>query len=363
MLPYVEILEERANKLGLNKIALVEPSECWFELSYYEIGEFELDATATTKNMTALKKGNYIKLPNKSYIWVIKSIKYSYNEGVRTITAKGYEAKWLLSLRVIRQPLELPTNLAQAVYNLVAGNLGNGANLVRQIQYFTPLLSSVSVTLSDTQAPRANLSEFVLNLLKSNKLGSIVTYDNGRLNYKIVQGQDKSASVRFSQSYDNLLQSEYSSNDSEIATNALVVSTVEDVDYLQTYDLGAKGVDRAEILINSNISTEYTPTGATDPIKLDLTKASDLALYYSWQRQEGKNELANHIASQEVNSTLDLVNSIYEFEDDYFIGDIVGVQDDYFNYKASARITKITIKQDAEGYGIEADYETVKEGV
>lgn len=354
MIPYIEII----NKNTLKVTTLVEPQECWFELSYFDAGECELYCVALSTNLANLLKGNYLKIPNKPYIWVITSLNYTYVEGVPMIDAKGYEAKWLLTKRVIQTPLELPTSLAQAVYNLVYNNLGAGADAARQIAGFNVELSTITTTLSDTQAPRGNLLEFILNLLQSYNLGSIVTYENEELTFKIIQGQDLSASIRFSQSLDNLLSSSYYTDDSSVGTNALVVSTVDDVDYLQVYDEGQTGVDRNEILINSNISTEYTPTDATETVKLDLTNDDDLALYQSWLQQEGRTGLAEYVEQNEVSSTLDLVNSNYEFENDYYIGDLVGVIDEYFNYNAAARIIKFTFKQDSGGYGEEAEYST-----
>ena len=354
MIPYVEIIDKNTLKV----IALVEPNECWFELSYFDVGECELYCVALPTNLANLLKGNYLKIPNKPYIWVITSLNYTYVDGVPMIDAKGKEAKWLLNKRVIRAPIELPSQVALAVEQLVYNNLGAGAATVRQIAGFNVYTSGITTTLADTQGARANLMEFVNNLLKTYNLGSIVTYENEQLLYKVIQGQDLSASIRFSQSLDNLIQSSYFTDDSSIGTNALVVSTVDDVDYWQVYDEGATGVDRAEILINSNLSTEYTPQGATDPVKLDLTNPTDLALYYSWLQQEGRTGLAEYVENNEVTSTLDLINSNYEFENDYFIGDLVGVTDEYFNYNATARIIKFTFKQDSGGYGEEADYST-----
>ena len=355
MIPYVEIIK----KDTLKKIALIEPSDCWFELSFFDWGEFELYCVASQANISNLQKGNYVKLPNEPYVWVITSLNYTYVEGVPMISAKGYSAKWLLHKRVIQAPIGLPSQVALAVEQLVYNNLGSGAAAARQVAGFTVYTSGITTTLVETQAARANLGDFINELLKSYNLGSIVIYENETLIFKVIQGQDVSASVRLSQSLDNLLESAYNTDDNNLATNALVVSTVDDVDYVQTADDGATGVDRAEVLISSNISTEYTPNGATDPVKLDLTNATDLALYKSWLAQEGYTQLANYIVTNELSSKLGLINSNYEFENDYNVGDIVGVQDEYFNILATARITKITIKQDAEGYGIEAEYSTL----
>lgn len=349
MIPYIEIID----KYTVKPFALIEPSECWFELSYYDIGEFEIYAIASKKNLAALKKGNYVKIPNKRYVWVITNVQYTFTAGgARMISAKGKEAKWLLHKRVIQAPLQLPLTLTNAILKLFNDNIiGTGASDPRHINNFELELINIDINLTDTQAPRGNLLEFVNNLLKTYNCGSIVVYDAGVLKYKIIRGQDKRQNIRFSQSLDNLLSSKYFTNDESVATNALVVSTIEEVDYTQTYDKGATGIDRAEILVNSNLSTKYQDANG---VEQETTPNSQL--YKGWQVEEGKKELTNHITIEEVSGEIDLNNSNYLFEKDFFIGDIVVVQDEYFNFIIEPRILKYTISQDANGYAEIADY-------
>lgn len=348
MIPYIEIID----KYTLKPFALIEPSECWFELSYFEVGEFEIYARATPKNLNALKKGHYVKIPNKRYVWVITSISYSYTAGgTRMISAKGYEAKWLLYKRIIQTPLQLPLTLTAAVYKLVNDNLGDNASEARKITGFSFELINIDINLTDTQATRGNLGEFVNNLLKTYGCGSQVVYEDGQLKYKILQGQDKRQTIRFSQSLDNLIASSYFSSDEELATSALVVSTVEDIDYTKEYDKGATGIDRAEILINSNLSTKYEDANG---VEQETTPTS--TLYQSWQVEEAKEELTNHVTLEEVNGEIDLINSKYTFGTDYTLGDVVLIQDEYFNFFITPQILKYTFKQDAKSYGEEAEY-------
>lgn len=347
MIPYVEVLD----KYTLKKIAPVETNECWFELSFYDYGEFELSCIANQKNLNTLKKGRFVKIPNKRFVWVITSVTYIHKSGVRMILAKGYGAKRLLHNRIIQQPVELKGTITSAVYKLVNDNLGAGASAVRQIPNFVVDTNNLLIDITGTQATRNNLGEFTNNLLKTYNCGSIVVYDNGKLKFQILNGEVKTQSVRFSQSFDNLLESQYYTSDEELATNALVVSTVDDIDYSQEYDTDKKGIDRVEILVNSNLSTKYEDANGNE---LETSPTSDL--YKGWQREEGKNELSKHTVIEEVDGELDLDNSRYKFDEDFFIGDIVKVQEEYFGYYFYPRITKYTIKQDTNGYGEEASY-------
>lgn len=357
MIPYLEIRD----KYTLKTVALVEPQEFWLELSYQDIGEFEVYCRATKTNLQFIQKGRYITIPNKRFIWVITSVRYTFTAGgARMISATGYEAKWLLNKRCILTPKELQGTITNAVYGLVNHALGSGANVVRKVVGFTVDTNELLIDISGTQAPRGNLLEFVTALLKQYNCGSIVEFANGVLKYRIFTGEVKTKSVRFSQSLDNLLSSDYFTDDAEKATFSLVVSTVEteqadgskkDIEYAKEYDNGATGIDRAEIYTDSNLSTKYEDANGEEK---ETTPNS--ALYQGWLREEAKNKLAEHITLEEINGEIDIANSSYKFDEDFFIGDLVGVQDDYFNFFVNPRITKYTFKQNAESYGEEAEY-------
>ena len=358
MIPYVEIIREMEDG-SLKVFSFIEPSECWFELKYHGFGEFELYCTATRKNLTALKKGYYVKIPNRRFGWVITSIQYEFKaeSGVRMISAKGYELKWLLKKRIIQKPVQLSTNLFQAVHGLVDANIGEGASEERRIPFFKSVQNSETITIPDTQAPRGNLGEYVDTLLKAHSCGSTAFFVEGGANtlgiaFGAYKGQNKANSVRFSQSFDNLLSSTYFSNDENVGSFALVVSKIDDVDYPMEVDKGSKGSKRSEILVESNISTEYTPATGGDPIKTEPTSA----LYKGWQEEEGKNKLAERTTIEEVSGEIDLQNSLFKFDEDFFLGDVVRVQDEYFDFFLDTRIEKATIKQDSSGYGEEIEY-------
>lgn len=347
-IPYIEIIDAKS----LKKIKKVEPQECWFELSYYDVGQFQIYCRATQNNLDALKKWRYVKIPNKPYVWLITAVRYTFTAGgTRMISATGYDLKWLLHLRIIQKPIELLGTITSAIYKLVNNNLGTGASIERKIEGFTVDTNDLLIDISGTQAPRGNLLEFVNNLLKTYNCGSIITYENETLKYKVLNGSVKTRSVIFSQSFDNLLSSEYLSDDEALATNALVVSTIEELDYELPYDTGAKGIERKEILISSNLSTKYVDANGAEK---ETTPTS--ALYRGWQEQEAVKVLAENTTLEEIKGEIDLVNSSYEFETDFFIGDMVRIQDEYFNFYANARILKYTFKQDANGYGEEAEY-------
>ena len=361
MIPYVEIRDKKTYKT----LAIIEAQECWFELCYQDVGEFEIYCRASKVNLFALQKGRFVTIPNKPYIWFITSVQYTFTAGgARMISATGYEAKWLLNKRCILSPKELNGTITSAIYGLVSANIGATASTARKIVGFDVSTNDLPIDISGTQAPRENLLAFVTTLLKANGCGHIATLENGAIRYTVFEGEDKTQSVRFSQSLDNLLSSEYLTDDSKVANYALVVSTFDETttdangveqkrktDYTQAVDTGATGIDRAEIVVSSNLSTKYEDATGTEQ---ETTPTSDL--YKGWQKAEGETALTEHITIEEINGEIDIVNSNYTFAEDFFMGDLVRVQDDYFNFGAATLITKYTFKQDANGYGEEAEY-------
>lgn len=369
MIPYIEVLKWNAAKTELNAFALIEPSECWFEISYYNKGEFEIYAAATIKNLNALKKGNYVKIPHKPFIWGIKSLQYEFNsDGARMISAKGYEAaKDILAKRIIRDPLNLTGNLADGLERLLSGNLGTDAAAVRQISgIIWAWDDGLTGKTTDAQATRGNLWDYVSNLLKLYKFGAVSTLDNGKILYSTVNGMDKSDSVKFSQSFDNLISATYYTSDEEKKTDCQIVSTFNEQetsggtqrtvshDYIAYYpadEAGASGIDRDEITLQSNLSTKVKNADGTET---EVAPSSED--FVSMQQSEGAATLAEKQTVTEFNGEIDLVNSQYNFGEDFFIGDLVKIRDEYFGYEAVARVIKFTIKQDASGYGEEAEF-------
>lgn len=351
MLPYVEILD----KYTLKKVAIIEPNETWGELSFFDIGECEVYCRATDYNLKYLKKGCFVKYPNNKYLWVITSIKYEFNkDGARMISATGKEAKYIIGKRAILTPRQLPTTLGGALGVLLEENIvfSDDPNPnPRRIENFEYGILDTT-PISDIQATRGNLLDFILTLAKTYNKGVQVVYKDGKLFFEIIADTDRSKRVLFGQSMDNLLVSTYYASDEEERTFAKVISEVEDVEYFGFEDKGKVGIDRSELVIESNVSNKYTPEGATEEITIEPSDP----LYQTWLNEEGKTNLTEHKAVEEVSGEIDIVNSSYEFDKDFTLGDLVGVKDEYFNYSFTTRILKITFKQDTKGYSEEIEY-------
>ena len=365
MIPYVEALAWNTGKTALETVTLVEPSECWFEVSYYGIGECEIYAPATVFNLSALQKGRFVKMPHVGFLWVLISVEYHFSaDGARMISARGIEAKSVAAKRIIRDPLAFTsTNLQTAMNALFSRNLGADASAARKIGGLVYDFSAVSGKTTDAQAPRENLLDYTQALLKTYAVGIVSTLNaSGKILLSAIEGQDKSGTVIFSQSFDNLISATFFTSDENKKTNAQVVSSFsqddETVDYVQYEPAesgGASGIDRAEIIVQANLATKVTNADGTET---DLDPASDE--YIAMQKAAGAAALGEHQTVTEFNGEIDLEHSGYTFGVDFTVGDLVAIRDEYFGIgtrpSATARVTKYTFKQDAGGYGEQAEY-------
>ena len=343
VIPYIEIISPSTFK----PIQIIEPRECWFELSYYDVGEFEIYAPATQKNLDVLQKGNFIKIPNMFYIWVITNIEYTYTAGgSRMISAKGYECVWLLKKAIVRHNLQLPKAVTAAFVKLI-----NTFFIPYYPTGYGYQLINIDTELSDTMATRSNLLEYLNKMTAAYGCGINSVYNGAGVDFRLWQGQDRSTTVKFSQSYDNLLSFKYLSDDTEKANTAYVVAKVNDVEYATSYSTA--NYNKIIIIVESSLSNKYTDENGNE-LELDLTKTSDYNLFISWLKEEGKLELAKHTTKTEITSEIDLKNSKYEFDKDYMLGDIVEIKDEFFNITTKQRVVKYTIALESTGKVTEA---------
>ena len=357
MIPYLEVLDKYTRK----RFEIIEPSEFWSELSYYGVGEFEIYTKATNRALASLVNGNYIKMPNKPYLWVIEKVeKLTDADNGVMISATGREAKAILANRIISKQTQLATDLKTAVNALINNNAGATATaLVRQITGLVVEDSEVSQAIEETQVSYENLLSYTDELLKAYECGAKLRIGEDKsLLYKIYKGRDKSATVIFSQMFDNLLSGNYSIDESNYRNFAYVGGQGEGservFDTVQAEE--ASGIDRREVFIDAkDISAKYTDAAGEEK-ELDLTTTAGRNTYKGWLRERGKKDFAKYRREEAFNGNIDTKGSNKVFGRDYDLGDIVRVQDNRIGAYILPRVLKWTINQTASTYEEKIQY-------
>ena len=347
MIPYVEIRD----KYTRLPFATCEPSECWFELVYYGVGEFEVYTRATRSALASLKDGNYITLPHKPFAWVIEKVEKTFEAGRGyTISARGRQAKAILGKRIINEQTQLANDLTTAVFGLIRKHAGTGATEARKIDGLERLESVVIQPITEAQVSYKNLLTYTDELLQAYEAGSELSIvDAGDFVYRLYNGVDRSDRIIFSQTFDNLLSSSHARNIEAWRTFALIGGQGEGTArILQECDAfpSLRGIDRAEMFIDAkDISSKYTDAAGVEK-ELDLTKAADLATYKGWLLARGETTLAQNAIVETFEGEIDTNATRYKFGEDFYLGDRVRVQDDRMGVFITPRILKCTMRQD-----------------
>lgn len=356
MISYVEV---RTKNTRL-PFAIIEPLECWFELVYYGVGEFEVYTRATKTALAALKEGNYITIPHKPYIWVIEDVEFQYEAGRGyTISARGRQAKAILGKRIINAQTQLPSDLTTAVFELIRKHAGENAGEDRKIDGLEELTSLTIQPITETQVSYANLLTYTDELLQAHEVGAELTLtEAATFRYNIYEGADRSDIIIFSQTFDNLISSKYKRSTAALRNYALIGGQGEGAErVLQEYNAAPslRGIDRAEMFVDAkDVSSKYTDRDGTEK-ELDLTTAADLATYKKWLTERGQAQTAATAQIDSFEGEIDTAATPYKFGEDFYLGDRVRVQEDFLGVYITPRILKFTMRQDRT-YGEIVEY-------
>lgn len=347
MISYVEVRD----KYSRLPFATIEPAECWFELTFYGVGNFQVYARASKTALAALQNGNYISLPHLPFIWLIEDVHATY--GARSgymISATGRQAKAILGKRIINAQTLLPKDLTTAVFGLIRKHAGAEAGDVRKIEGLTELTSAIAQAITETQVSYENLLTYTDNLLQAHEVGAELTItEAAAFRYNLYGGVDRSNEIIFSQTFDNLLSSSYRRNAANVRNYALIGGQGEGRErILAEYNASPslRGIDRAEMFVDAkDISSKYTDASGHEQ-ELDTTTAAGLATYKGWLLERGKEKTAEYVQIETFEGEIDTEATPYNFGTDFYLGDRVRVQDNFLGAYITPRILKFTMRQD-----------------
>ena len=374
MIEYVEIRNAENREI----IGIVDnaSSVIWHSV-YYGVGDFEIYAPCTALNIELLQIDNYVTQPNDKNIGVIENIQITYNaQDGRMIVATGRFAKALLDRRLIYKmsgnsvsPTIISGNVENAARSLVSQNavacaFDNSRNISGLVLGASAGTSKVIVdeagTATQKQVTYENLLSYTDELLAEYKMGAYCELNEGNeIAYKVFDGADRSVDnvgnnqpIIFSQEFDNLITSDYLCETEEYKTAALVGGEGEGTARFCTLfkPSGLSGLDLRETFINaSSNSKTYKDDDGTEHTLTD-------AEYEQTLKALGQQKVAGLSITETFNGEVDLINSSFKYgeNEDFYLGDIVTVQDNGIGLYMNTRVLEILETQDESGYTIVA---------
>lgn len=366
MIEFVEIRDTTRTVIGIIDTA---QSVIWHSV-YYGVGDFEIYAQATQKHLDLLSVGNYVTRQDNDEVGIIEQIKISYTQqNGLMITASGRFAKSILASRVIYalsgksvKPAILSGKVEEAVRKVVSDNaIACAFDSNRNISILQlGALANIPDIIVDYEGKAAqkqvscdNLMTYTDDLLQEYELSARVLLDDNTkmLKYSVYKGTDRSAYIVFSQEFDNLVESEYEFNRADEKNMALIGGEGEGIDRFYSALVGSKtGFQRREIFIDaSSMNKKYKDDKDVEHTYTDTEYKSLLDL-------QGQQELALRTVLEQFNGKIDITNGIWQINRDFYIGDVVTIQDNNIGKYSKVRIVEVLEAQDENGYTVEAVY-------
>ena len=369
MIDLVEIKDADRVTIGVIDVA---SSIIWRSV-YYGVGDFEIYAKADDHNVELLKVGNYVTRPNNDEVGIIEHVNltFDFSNGYM-LSATGRFAKALLDRRLIYKlsntvntPTIIQGNVEIAVRQLVNDNAiactsDSRRNIsilgLAALQGLTPTIVDESGNAARKQVSYQNLLEYTEKVLHEYGLAAKVIFNNSnkKLLYQVYQGTDRSTgnsagndAVIFSLDYDNLVSSEYDYTEVPLRNSALIGGEGEGLDrFFTLLTKNKSGLKLREIFVDaSSINRTYQDDQ-------DQEQTYTTAEYRAMLNQQGQEVLESHVVSETFSGEIDATHGVWIYGRDYFLGDIVTVQDNLINKYIDVRITEVTEVQDENGYSV-----------
>lgn len=358
---------------------------------FCDVGDFELYLPMNIEIFQDLKIGYYIAIRNSDRLMVIESIKLSTNAtNGHHITVKGRSLESILDRRIVWDETEVKNNMQEAVEKLITEAIIKPKNKDRTIPLYT-FKRSTDPRITKLKILRKyfgdNLLELIKNLCNYKDIGfKVLPKGRGGFEFSLYEGVDHSYEqsdnpwVIFSPYYENLTSSEDIRNYQDYK-NVGLVSTEYDDPLLKDVDEDGNeipeeelkkkreiileviskedektGLNRREMLIENNLPEQGEIETEEDPEtgeKRDPTEEEVEA-----DKNKFKNQLKN-AALTELKTTQDVEVFTGEIDPsrqfvygvDFFIGDIVQVENEY-DYKKVMRISEVVRSHDSDGIKI-----------
>ncbi len=364
MIEYVEARNEKFEVIGILDTA---QSVIWHSV-YYRVGDFQIYITLADA-LQIIADARYITRPDNDEVGVIESVLIADDiESGKMMTIKGRFAKSLLDRRIIynlsgisNKATILRGNVETEVRKLVNDNAIASRSLgvleLGAIAGISKIIVDENGAAAQKQVSYDNLLDYTEEVLKEYGLASTVKLRNGKLQYTVYEGADRSADntdgnqpIVFSKEFDNLVSSEYTYDATQEKNVALIGGEGEGIDRFCALLGSQSGLKRKEVFVDaSSIKKTYKDEN-------DVEQTYSDSVYTTMLKAQGHQAMSEMKVSEDFNGVIDITNGNWKYGIDVFLGDIVTVQDNDIGVYKNVRLGEVTEYQDQDGYTVEAVY-------
>lgn len=316
---------------------------------YQECGDFEIMTFPDKTIMDVMRTDYYLVNPSSKHTMIIegREVDTDIDEGDYFIVT-GRSLESILSRRVVWTQTSLEGNLQNGIKQLLTDAFISPTVSERKVPNFVFKESTderiTSLTM-EAQYTGDDLYEVIKDLCTANDIGFRITLDeSNNFVFELYKGDDRSYDqtenpyVIFSPSFDNIIDSQYAETSKEYKNVALVGGEGEGPERKYTSVGTTSGLLRREIFTDARDASSENEDGTKF-----TTEEYNNILAARGQKDLDANKYAKTFEG-EVDATRGFV-----YDQDFFLGDIVQVEDEY-GMEGSSLVSEIIWSEDEDGY-------------
>ena len=324
-----------------------------WNIKYNEYGDFEMVVPYASGMISLLSMDSYLMIPFSDRTMIIEKIVPTF-DGEKGYLSKvtGRSLESILSRRIIWKQTTISGNLQNGIKKLITDAIINPTDQSRKIPNFIFKDSTdstiTSITINECQFTGDNLYDVIQSLCSLFSIGFKITLnDNFQFVFELYNGSDRSSNqllnpiIEFSNNNDNLISSEYSIDQQNYCNVTLIAGEDEGTSRKTATYGSASGLSRRELF-----------TDARDIQSTDGETTMTPTEYTNALINRGKEKLLEHDVTTEFDSSVDNgSDGMFEFNVDYFLGDIVDIVD-VIEETFKVRVSEMTISISESEYSI-----------
>jgi len=330
---------------------------------YWKCGDFEIVVSPTTDILAKILNTTYLKLPESPHHMILEdsNIHSEVEEGNELILT-GRSLESILDRRVVWDIIAMSGNLQTEIERLLDDNAifpTDGLRTFADLVFNTSVDAAITALTVDTQFGGETLYKVLTQLCMADSIGFRILRDlvTGKFDFELYAGVDRSYDqsindfVAFTSALDNLLNSDYIESSRPQKTVCLVAGTAGVGSIKTTATVfapdssGLSDLARRELYFEASVSRN-TPDG-------ELSEAD----YLLQLEGRGKEELAKYIYFKSFVGEID--PTMYNYVDEFNMGDILQIADDY-GHETQSRVIEMIYSQDESAISIYPTFETVE---
>lgn len=342
----IYILNEALEQIGI----IDEYESLIWTRRYYAAGDFELYLPASAAALDLLRVDRYLQREGDAGAMIIETIEVQTDAEIGDhIIVSGRSLESILARRIVWTQTNLTGSTETAIRRVITENCINPAQEGRAISRLQLAAANGFSETIEQQITGDNIAAWLETVCTAYGYGWKISIDGDYFVFYLYKGTDRSFDnaggnpvVVFSPEFDNLLNTNYKFDKQNYCNAALIHGEGEGTARSAVSIGSAADLDRYEIYVDArDISTNEGEITATE--------------YAAMLAERG----AQKIAEQPIVTGYEgevIPDVMYTLGDDYDLGDIVQIENEY-GIAAKSRIIEIIETHDAEGVKIVPTFE------